>query len=525
MLHHIILCWIISVSPAQPQHVGELPPEGWAPPVPGISTTEYSSSSGALPTISLPGISMPSTSSHSTPLTGIPLSWKPPSATPSPVTTSTVPSLIGEAIPWTPLPATSGTTSTMTPLPRTLFPGTPTSNTPQPPIALPLTFQELQVMNHEINDFINFSTPNNSIVQHYERYCPNNHLCTKSYGSFPDLQKTCCEKCSCSFSCIFTLSCCPDVLEYTPITLTNNYQCVRRELLDILQSKIISGPSMMISKCPETYTNNTIRKQCESHHPYPLTKAELLDLHVPVTGAEIHTVYRNRFCAECNNYLTTDEDFFSLEIKCNRVTRFSFTSFTDLLSNLPGSGCNILYAIPVNRITLMVACDAAYITYCNQTGLMVSYDESLDYMCSSFKSIYDATYRNVFCYLCNEPNPVNITTSCFRDKFDGFEPFHIQSYMAVLSINTDNDALDDRRIDIGEICDEIPSLFFDNFMVSRKLYYAFLLFQSVAVNVTLRLWIPLTCCNRDRTFILKGYVPVGRYIIYSVYSKMSKDKC
>ena len=41
------------------------------------------------------------------------------------------------------------------------------------------------------------------------------------------------------------------------------------------------------------------------------------------------------------------------------------------------------------------------ITSCNETGLWLEYDESIEKACESLLDPFNATYKNYFCYLCN----------------------------------------------------------------------------------------------------------------------------
>lgn len=331
---------------------------------------------------------------------------------------------------------------------------------------------DLQDMTHYVNDFINFSTPNTRIVTDYEQLCPKNHLCTKFYDTIPDIQESCCEKCSCSSACYADGNCCPDVLEYLNNTRLN-YTCAYMQLLDISKSNITFRSTQMVTKCPENFKDKQIRANCENHHTYPNSTENFIKLHIPITSTT--TLYRNTNCAICNDFYPSEVDFLTTRLECEGKSRVYFESVGELLDKLPHTGCNLVYTRGENDFkTPMTKCDWGHISYCNQTGKMKSYDKHLDHMCESFSSVYDLTYRNVFCYLCNDPDVENTNRmSCDTDKRK--HPYNFMSFSAILDFHITLSEMNKRVRNSDDICEDAPDQFHDKYTVTTYfIWYAIL---------------------------------------------------
>ena len=318
-------------------------------------------------------------------------------------------------------------------------------------------------MYHEINDFKNFSTPDSHVIRDYEQYCPKNHLCTKSNGTSPDFQNSCCAKCSCSYDCDIAGDCCPDVLGY--VNRTERFKCLHMQLdVSITETWLNRGSTAVLTKCPDNYSNNFIRESCELDPNYPSSRSDFLDFHLFVASETM--VYRNKYCAICNEFYPNENNFFSTDIRCAGASRLHFSSINDLFLKLPSSDCILVYNYPSNlNITVpFPSCNWGYISQCNQTGKMTSYDTSLDYVCPSFTSVFNGTYRNVFCYLCNEPDAE--TTTCSYD--DGMKPYNFLSFTAVMDFNNnyEEDDEDIYQLNLEYTCEESQNQFYDAYTVS-----------------------------------------------------------
>ena len=45
------------------------------------------------------------------------------------------------------------------------------------------------------------------------------------------------------------------------------------------------------------------------------------------------------------------------------------------------------------------------INTCNSTGQATFVDADIAYACALYESVFDGKYRNIFCYVCNQPYP------------------------------------------------------------------------------------------------------------------------
>lgn len=167
--------------------------------------------------------------------------------------------------------------------------------------------------------------------------CPNQRLCaqlhealsgidgnsdstpTDWYTSLTESQNTdsdfiddlkCCSPCSCDSDCMLWKKCCPDAEEkYLLIDnmteIQRSVSCIlpytlpHHDVLDDLTETIL--PSIrynVLNSCPPN-TDPDLASRCEDDMPLDLT----FDSVVFRSGKEPYMVYRNKYCAQCNDVL------------------------------------------------------------------------------------------------------------------------------------------------------------------------------------------------------------------------------
>ena len=162
----------------------------------------------------------------------------------------------------------------------------------------------------------------------------------------------------------------------------------------------------MVSKCDPEYEDQEEIDKCYS----PDSDIESV---VPVT--EFATNYRhfkNKHCAYCN-FVDLPLIYWKLQIRSNHLLKFPKKN---LLQELKKTRGNIFFKSP--DYLFVYECKHAsmdlLIDTCNVTGRWGVYNGVVKKACESFKDPFNHTYKNVFCYMCNEKFE-NIQTGLKKD--------------------------------------------------------------------------------------------------------------
>ncbi|KAK3608628.1 hypothetical protein CHS0354_042625 [Potamilus streckersoni] len=241
-------------------------------------------------------------------------------------------------------------------------------------------------------------------------------------GSEP-MYDGCCQMCYCTKTCHLYDACCPDLVHELPTRLSwenRLYTCHHPQMKPYGSSPVNSSSSWMVTKCPTGYTNLTTISNCEI-----LQRSLSLEDYVPVTDANSGFSYRNKYCALCNNVNEVDWLYWIPIVKCDDVFKQTSWSIVDDIWNSPL--CNLVFNNPPGRITEY--CHAV-ISECNITGRWRTYDPVVESACHAFTAVFNSTYRNLFCFLCNGGIEVN---ACPDVEF----PLHLYSFSAILNLQTD----------------------------------------------------------------------------------------
>ncbi|XP_069127595.1 uncharacterized protein [Argopecten irradians] len=278
------------------------------------------------------------------------------------------------------------------------------------------------------NDFLQYRNSGRlpNIVELFGKYCPGVSLCTVNQTDDHGSGSRCCNACSCSSQCFQQGNCCPDVLQYKSDTI--NKTCVRPQYLPYGVTNSSSYVSYdVIHKCAPDFKDKAITEKCENIPQNPKTFEDFVYT-LPVSKINSSLSFRNVYCGRCNGESEEGLVQWKIELTCNSREDLTTTSFDELLHVLyRDRKCNLLYRVPLNIGVRPHPCYWGQFTTCNQTGNMLSYNETLDDMCGAFTSVYADRYRNAFCYLCNDNNP-----GICPDPGQGIGKFDMLSFTAIL---------------------------------------------------------------------------------------------
>ncbi|XP_067128479.1 uncharacterized protein [Centruroides vittatus] len=205
--------------------------------------------------------------------------------------------------------------------------------------------------------------------------------------------------CQCDDSCAFYRDCCLDAScrRTTGKIQTHNYECLQ---VDEFEAYFV------VSTCKSKRADSATKRRCEedltAEDPYTL---------IPVMSRRSKTVYRNRYCASCNEdskYL----NFWSVGVTCSRwyndiiddiqhnlVYNFKLRSWGIRLPNRTFVDCIMNAVVPENKQFLR-PCYPDMISACPSKWK----DYSTRKKCNSYTAViygYDGIYRNVHCAICN----------------------------------------------------------------------------------------------------------------------------
>ncbi|KAK3608627.1 hypothetical protein CHS0354_042624 [Potamilus streckersoni] len=266
-----------------------------------------------------------------------------------------------------------------------------------------------------------------SMMDMYRNMCDGD-VCSSSdvgdsfaRGSEP-MYDGCCQMCYCTKTCHLYDACCPDLVQELPTRVTwenRLYTCHHPQMKPYGSSPVNSDSSWMVTKCPTDYSNLTTISNCED-----VQRLLSLEDYIPVTDAKLGFSYRNKYCAQCNNVNKVDWLYWIPIVKCDDVFKQTSWSIVDDIWNSPL--CNLVFNNPSGRTTEY--CNTV-ISECNITGMWRTYDTVVESACHAFTAVFNSTYRNLFCFLCNGEIEINACPSWDI-------PFHLYSFSAILNLQS-----------------------------------------------------------------------------------------
>ena len=246
------------------------------------------------------------------------------------------------------------------------------------------------------------------LLYEYLLVCGFDYLCNKDvFGQnssrpegFGFLHK--CPDCYCDFRCIYRGNCCPDFyfrlpeMAYEDVTITGPPY--------INDSKNKPRSYLMAIGCPpENWTSN-ISETCYSN----VSIQELFNL-PPVTSVANYVTYKNKFCAMCHG--ESKFKSWSVSTRCEKFTDFNFlSSIPEILQVAVESSCFVEFDpgnIPACNETeykLKDECPQNVAVHKHVTGLQLDVFKA----CASSYNLPYRNFKNIFCYMCNNPPDVRV---------------------------------------------------------------------------------------------------------------------
>ena len=214
----------------------------------------------------------------------------------------------------------------------------------------------------------------------------------------------------------------------------------------------------LISVCNSSSPDPTIRDLCEN--PDVDT---YLDTLFPVTDHSSNLVYRNQYCALCDEYADLEKvSQWVMDIECDKTVALTHERMYHIIKE---HQCNVTFMAPPK--IAVETCIPYTISTCNETGLWRVYNETLDTACQIFVDPFNFTYKNVFCFLCNIDTRAPVSLSnCprFNDSRGSVSPFN-PPFLAIMNLGAILTEQANEQIQCKE-----KSQFTDNKLVRCSLY-------------------------------------------------------
>ena len=230
----------------------------------------------------------------------------------------------------------------------------------------------------------------------------------------PQPNDSCCAGCSCDELCEMRGDCCPDRIEnlFEPgrYPLGGMLACRQTSLKDLPEfDESMSG--QFISKCDVTFIDEVTNQNCEKAPEKDLENA------VPVSDQSTKEAYKNVYCAICNYVKEDYIVYWDVKIACTESSLIPYSLSNVLTQVLAEPTCNILFIPPTPWKKYRPASCVEVISTCNVSGDWALYDPIIEAGCVAYLSpfnMFQDTYRNIFCFLCNRPH--SDVTFCGEEK-------------------------------------------------------------------------------------------------------------
>ncbi|KAL4224631.1 hypothetical protein ACF0H5_015329 [Mactra antiquata] len=251
-----------------------------------------------------------------------------------------------------------------------------------------------------------------SIVRIQLQHCPYNSLCTFGSIAIPDLY-SCCLQCECNTSaCGLNKECCPSVVPSEDFKFSNDTsQNKVWSINDDVLSNLTCIPTVLShqtevgflanARCPDD-ASKELNGLCTRLYSNVSMLADIVPVYSNISGL----IFRNKYCALCNNIFTDDIVSFGTHFSCLEQSSFErVTSIQDAIAiSLSVTDCEISF---IFYDTQLIPCHYV-IDKCNVSGNWETYDPFTESACGLYTSKvkYDGLYyRNIYCALCNEVVP------------------------------------------------------------------------------------------------------------------------
>ena len=194
----------------------------------------------------------------------------------------------------------------------------------------------------------------------------------------------------------------------------------------------------MVTQCDPGYNDDVTAALCEN-------TPTLIDSIVPVTEPVSNIHYKNRYCAYCSGVEKT-VPLIRWKVQLYSRHFFSLTK-EDIPSYVRETRGNMFY-IPPEYVNVRPCEPSCNIGTCNVTGKWPSYryDRFIEIACESFTNPFNYTYKNIFCFYCNQDIDVSIARplSCQEEESSSFQAYEFATMLRpeMLTNREDEDPLE-----------------------------------------------------------------------------------
>lgn len=243
-----------------------------------------------------------------------------------------------------------------------------------------------------------------TILDSLSELCPYNDFCRKNsiMNISVDNLGPCCIPCSCDEACRELETCCPDKID-----TSDAYQSFQSACKNIIIKKAPGDetPSWgigyrVLDDCPAAEADTDLAFKCRTPNISDLRSV------IWVSDTNAGQVFQNQYCAECNGIKQVT--YWQVETQCGSAS-FDMSSPASVLKE---DDCTFLLHMPVNMrlLTEKYQCFIPQIEQCNETGLWIHYDETIETGCNTYSMPFLSEYaggelrsifKNAFCYMCN----------------------------------------------------------------------------------------------------------------------------
>lgn len=278
-----------------------------------------------------------------------------------------------------------------------------------------LSDMELVIEQTEATEYLSkfTNTFQRSIVKNHLMYCPYYSLCDIDSFATPT-SHSCCQPCDCKIdSCMDSNTCCPSIIPENAFKLQNDTDPGQSEnsknpgVSNVPDTACISADMShqsgmgfeAISHCLGDDKDHTV-DMCTKVYT---RESALLDV-VPVSSRTSRMVFRNKYCAKCNNVLERDMVYFDPHFSCKDQSYINNVTSTREAISLSYSQTECDISFMNNDDNSLIRKCNYIIDQCNVTGKWETYDPVLEMACSLYVSPmhHDGVlYNNVQCALCN----------------------------------------------------------------------------------------------------------------------------
>lgn len=248
---------------------------------------------------------------------------------------------------------------------------------------------------------------------------------------------TCCGDCSCEIEfCTYSGTCCPSLLDYLPrieesaskIRIECDYASLKRTITPIVP---LGLSIWMFTRCAESFSGEPLTKEkCENPDEFLVWETK-----VPVTDRETFMTYQNIFCALCNDVSEENIVNWDASVRCSSSIVMPVSKDTIVEAVNAADDCNIIYDLPQIGM-ILPECDLVQVSACNMTGRWDVYDSVIEAACHAYSSVFKQKYKNIFCFLCNEP-VTSLPAICFSQEGKGI-PFSFSALLRFTASEEEN---------------------------------------------------------------------------------------